>query len=52
MKEYDIFLPLLYNDGNPIEGRKFQQLQSELLDQFGGLTYFPQASQGFWKQAM
>jgi hypothetical protein len=51
VKEYDIYLPLRYNDGKPIEGRKFQQLQAELLDQFGGLTYYPQANQGFWKLA-
>ena len=49
MKEYDIFLPLRYNDGNPIEARKFQQVQEELLREFSGLTYFPQANQGFWK---
>jgi hypothetical protein len=49
VREYDLFLPLRYNDGRPIEGRKFQQVQSELLDEFGGLTYFPQANQGFWK---
>lgn len=24
-------------------------LQSTLLEQFQGLTYFPQANQGFWK---
>jgi hypothetical protein len=49
VKEYDLFLPLRYNDGSSIEGRKFQQLQEELLGKFGGLTYFPQANQGFWK---
>jgi hypothetical protein len=49
VKEYDIFVPLRYNDGTLIEGSKFQQLQIALLEQFGGLTYFPQANQGFWK---
>ena len=49
MKEYDIFLPLFYNNGTPIEPNKFQELQSGLLDRFEGLTYFPQANQGFWK---
>jgi predicted component of viral defense system (DUF524 family) len=49
VREYDIFVPLRYNDGRPIEGRKFQQLQTDLLNEFGGLTYFPQANQGFWK---
>jgi hypothetical protein len=51
VKEYDIFVPLRYNDGAPIKGLKFQQLQLSLLEQFGGLTYFPQANQGFWKLA-
>jgi hypothetical protein len=49
VKEYDIFLPLRYNDGRHIESGKFQQLQQLLLTQFDGLTYFPQANQGFWK---
>jgi hypothetical protein len=49
VKEYDIFIPLRYNDGAPIEGRKFQELQRVLFNEFGGLTYFPQANQGLWK---
>ena len=49
MKEYDIFIPLFYNSGSPIEPAKFQELQSRLLERFEGLTYFPQANQGFWK---
>jgi hypothetical protein len=49
VKEYDIFLPLRYNDGRHIESDKFQQFQQHLLTQFDGLTYFPQANKGFWK---
>ena len=49
MKEYDIFIPLYYNDGTPIEPARFQDLQARLLEQFEGLTYFPQPNQGFWK---
>ena len=49
MKEYDIFVPLFYNDGLQIEPAKFQELQTRLLERFEGLTYFPQANQGFWK---
>ena len=49
MKEYDIFVPLYYNDGTPIEPAKFQNLQTLLLERFEGLTYFPQPNQGFWK---
>lgn len=49
MKEYDIFVPLYYNDGTAIESAKFQELQARLLERFEGLTYFPQPNQGFWK---
>ncbi len=49
MKEYDIFIPLFYNDGSPIEARKLQRLQASLLEQFHGLTYFPQPNEGYWK---
>jgi hypothetical protein len=49
VKEYDNFLPLRYNDGSPVEAEKCQRLQAELLDRFGGLTYFPQPNQGYWK---
>jgi hypothetical protein len=49
VKEYDIFLPLRYNDGAPVELVKFQHLRDRLLEHFDGMTYFPQANQGFWK---
>jgi hypothetical protein len=48
VKEYDLFVPLYYNDGRPVESQKFQNLQTRLLDQFGGLTFFPQPNEGFW----
>ena len=48
MKEYDLFIPLYYNDGTPIEPAKFQDVQARLLERFEGLTYFPQPNQGFW----
>jgi len=49
VKEYDLFIPLYYNDGVPVEPARFQDLQRRLLEQFEGLTYFPQPNQGFWK---
>ena len=49
MKEYDIFVPLYYNDGKPVEPAKFQQLQTRLLEMFEGFTFFPQPNQGYWK---
>jgi hypothetical protein len=51
VKEYDIFIPLYFNDGTPIEAVKFQELQEVLLGQFGGLTFFPQPNKGFWRMA-
>jgi hypothetical protein len=51
VKEYDLFIPLYHNDGRPIEPQKFQDLQQQLLDQFGGLTFFPQPNEGFWTMA-
>ena len=51
MKEYDIFVPLCFNDGSPIEAEKFQELQESLLGRFGGLTFFPQPNKGLWRMA-
>lgn len=48
MKEYDVYVPLYYNDGSPIEKRKFKWLRDRLLEKFRGLTYFPQPNQGHW----
>lgn len=49
MKEYDLFVPLYYNDGSAIEPRKLQEIQRQLLEEFDGLTFFPQPNEGFWK---
>jgi hypothetical protein len=49
VKEYDIFVPLRYNDGSPIEARKFQNLQARLLECFNGFTFFPQPNEGVWR---
>jgi hypothetical protein len=38
VKEYDVFIPLYYNDGTPVESAKFQELQARLLQRFEGLT--------------
>jgi hypothetical protein len=49
VKEYEIFIPLYYNDGKPVEPRKLRKLQYRLIDEFGGLTFSPQPHQGYWK---
>jgi hypothetical protein len=51
VKEYDLFIPLNYNDGRQVEPEKFQALQTQLLAQFGGLPFFPQPNEGFWTLA-
>jgi len=50
VKEYDIVLPLYYNDGTPIELAKFQDLAKVLIADFGGVTFFPQSSEGWRKK--
>ena len=49
MKEYDVYVPLYYNDGSPVERRKLKWLRDRLLAKFNGLTYFPQPNKGYWK---
>jgi hypothetical protein len=34
VKEYDLYVPLNYNDGSPIERRKLLRLRERLLAQF------------------
>jgi hypothetical protein len=51
VKEYDLYIPLTYNDGTPIERIKLVRLRNRLLRQFGGLTFFPQRNEGFWTVA-
>jgi hypothetical protein len=49
VKEYDIFVPLRYNDGVPVEPPRFQDLQVRLLEYFNGFTFVPQPREGFWQ---
>jgi hypothetical protein len=37
IRSIDIYLPLDYNDGRPIEESKYLRLQEELLTRLGGL---------------
>ncbi len=48
-REYDLFLPLRYNDGRRVEKGKVRRLKERLKERFGGLTFFPQKSEGLWK---
>lgn len=49
MNEYDIFLPLRLNDGTDVDPRRLEALKRRLLDEFGGVTYFPQPNEGLWR---
>ena len=49
MKEFDLFIPLTDNEGVPFEPRILHELQNRLLDEFGGLTFFPQPNEGSWR---
>jgi hypothetical protein len=51
IRNIEIYLPLDYNDGNPIPEPKYISIQQELLNRFGGVTsvqrHFP--LQGIWQ---
>lgn len=47
--EYELYVPLNYNNGLPIETRKIETLKNALIDRFGGLSSFSQAVNGVWK---
>lgn len=49
MKEYDLYLPLHYNDGRPIAAHHITRFKNLLVEEFGGLTHFPQENEGTWK---
>lgn len=51
VKEYELYIPIYYNDSRPIEPEKFDSLQEILLEQFGGVTYFSVPNSGLWKMA-
>ena len=50
-KRYEIYLPVRYNDGTEIEPEKFERVERELVERFGGVTsvqrQFP--LRGVWK---
>lgn len=49
MKEYELYVPLNYNDGSPVEPEQIRRIGERLLEKFGGCTYFPQPNKGTWK---
>jgi len=49
VKEYELYVPLNYNDGSPVEAEKIERIGERLLEEFGGCTFFPQPNKGTWK---
>jgi hypothetical protein len=51
IRRIEIFIPLDYSDGRPIEESKFNRLENELLDRFGGVTTIQRRFplRGLWK---
>jgi hypothetical protein len=49
MREYELYVPLCYNDGRAIEQEKLTGLKRRLVEEFGGLTHFPQQNEGLWR---
>ncbi len=46
---YETLLPLRYNDGRPIERKKFRQTHLDLLAEFSGTTADMITAVGAWK---
>ena len=49
MREFEIYVPLHYNDGSAIEPEKLDDLRRRLFDFFGGLTDTRQRNAGAWQ---
>ena len=49
VKEYDLYVPLTYNDGTPIEAKTIERIGQRMLERFGGVTFFPQPNEGLWR---
>lgn len=50
MKEYELYLPVNYNDGSPVEKGKFEEVEGRLLGEFGRATFFPRPNEGLWRK--
>lgn len=48
MNEFDLYVPMVIK-GRKLSARALSGLKKRLLKKFGGLTYFPQKLDGFWK---
>jgi hypothetical protein len=49
VKEYEVYVPVFYNDGTRIERDKRLEIHRRLLNEFEGMTFFSQPTRGYWK---
>lgn len=49
MREYDIYVPINYNDGVPIESFKLDMVKDDLLANFEGLSVSSEPVIGYWR---
>jgi hypothetical protein len=49
VKEFELYFPLRYNDGTPIDPAILERIGDRLMETFGGYTFNPQAHKGVWK---
>lgn len=47
-RRYEILLPLMHNDGRPVDPEKFSQTLEELLTELGAVSISPHAVRGIW----
>ena len=50
MKEYELYIPLNYNDGPPIEPEKLVEVRDRLLQQFGLFTGDARRARRFFRR--
>jgi hypothetical protein len=49
MREYDLFIPLVTEQGKRVSAKWLRALKKEMCNHFGGVTYFPQRNEGLWR---
>jgi hypothetical protein len=47
-RRYEMLLPLVYNDGSPVEPEKFEKTREELVVRFGAASLLPATLRGIW----
>src|SRR5438094_9029390 len=47
-RRYEMLLPLVYNDGRPVEPEKHEKTRDELIVRFGAASLLPATLRGVW----